>query len=162
MQMELKASEDSGVDEESPSGVHGESRAKTSRQMTFLEKVWVPIIVALIGAAATITAVILRDCSTATAPSTGADFAYLVRVQARDTGEAIASAEVTIEVGGKAPLDDITDAHGLARIFIDSSYTGQPGVLIVRATGYETYRQHIDLRKDALPDVVMLDPAPQL
>ena len=159
MQTKLKAPEDSGFNEESPNNVHEESRVLESQQATFLEKVRVPIIVALIGAAATITAVILRDCSTLTAPSTDGDFAYLVRVHARDTDEPISNAEVTIEVGGKAPLDDITDTSGLARIFIDSSYVGEPGVLVVRATGYETHRQHIDLKKGALPDVVMLDPA---
>ena len=156
MQTELKASE-SDINKESPSGVHGESqRAKTPRKTTLLEKVWVPIIVALIGAVATITAVILRGCML----PTDADFAYLVRVQARDTSGAIPNAEVTIEVGGKAPLDDITDSNGFVRIDIPSSHAGQRGRLIVEATGYRKYTQEIDLKKDALPDVVMLAPAP--
>jgi len=68
-----------------------------------------------------------------------------------------------IEVRGEeapAPLDDITDIYGLARIFIPSSYANCPGVLIVEAAGYEKHRQHIDLTMDALPDVVQLKPAP--
>jgi hypothetical protein len=161
LQTELKASEDSGINEESPRDVHGESqRAKMSLKMALLKDIWVPIIVALIGALATITAVVLRNCDTATTPPTDTDFAYQVRVQSRDTDEAIPNAEVTIMVGGKAPLDDITDSNGLARIFIDSFYIGQPGELIVEARGYETHRQHIDLKKDALPDVVVLVPTP--
>jgi hypothetical protein len=88
---------------------------------------------------------------------TPALFDYLVRVQAKDTSEPIPNAEVTIEVIGKAPLDDITDVKGVARIRINSSYAGEPGELIVIATGYVTHRQHINLTKDALPDKVRLE-----
>lgn len=133
---------------------------KTSRWMTLLEKIWVPIIVALIAAVATVAAAILSDCNAVTTSPPGADFTYPVRVQARDTGEFIPNAEVTIEVGGKAPLDDITDSNGFVRIDIPSSHVGQRGKLIVEATGYKRYTQEIDLKKDALPDVVMLEPAP--
>ena len=161
MQTEFKASENSGINEESTRDVHGESqRAKTPRKIAFLKDIWIPIIVALIGALATITAVVLRNCDTTTMPPTDTNFAYQVRVQVRDTDEAIPNAEVTIMVSGKAPLDDITDSNGLARIFIDSFYVGQPGELIVEARGYETHRQHIDLKKDALPDIVVLVPTP--
>jgi hypothetical protein len=132
---------------------------KTSPHMTLLEKVWVPIIVALIGACALVIVAILSNRNAATPPPTDA-FTYPVRVQARDTGAFILNAEVTIEVRGKAPLDDITDSNGLVRIDIPSSHAGQRGRLIVEATGYKRYTQEIDLKKDALPDVVMLDPAP--
>lgn len=87
-------------------------------------------------------------------------FNYQVRVQAEDTGDYVQNAKVTIEVGTKAPLDSITDSNGLARIFISYSYAGQPGRLIVEATGYVRYEQYIDLTEDALPDVVQLEPKP--
>jgi hypothetical protein len=93
-------------------------------------------------------------------PTSGPSFDYQVRVQAKDTGEYVQGAKVTIEVGGKAPLDDITDSSGLARIFVPSSHVDHPGVLRVEATGYERYKQHIDLTKDTLPDIVRLEPAP--
>lgn len=135
---------------------------KTSRQTTLPEKVkslWVPIIVALIGAAAVIIAAISSNRNAVTSPPTDA-FTYPVRVQARDTGEFIPNAEVTIEVRGKAPLDDITDSNGFVRIDIPSSHAGQRGKLIVEAERYERYTEEIDLTKDALPDVVILDPLP--
>ena len=84
-------------------------------------------------------------------------FAYQVRVQTKDTGEYVQGAEVAIEVGGQAPLDDVTDSSGLARILIPSSHANRPGTLIVEATGYKRRVQHIALTPDALPDVVQLE-----
>ncbi|GAB4537070.1 MAG: hypothetical protein Kow0063_23340 [Anaerolineae bacterium] len=131
-----------------------------SRQITLLEKVWVPIIVALIGLAGVIAvALINRNDHSAGEVVTpaGADFSYQVRVQSKDTGKEIMGAEVTIDVGGKAPLDDVTDSKGVARIFVSSSYMGKPGLLIVEAKGYKKHTQKIDLIKDALPDIVQLE-----
>jgi len=85
---------------------------------------------------------------------------YYVRVQAEETGECVQGARVTIDVAGQAPLDDITDVNGLARIFVPSSHANQPGVLRVEATGYERYVQQIDLTPGVLPDVVQLESAP--
>ena len=66
-------------------------------------------------------------------------FSYQVRVQLEDGGAYISNAKVTLEVSGQAPLDSITDANGLARIFVGVSHVGKPGMLIVEATGYETF-----------------------
>lgn len=87
-------------------------------------------------------------------------FSYPVRVQAKRTGEHIPDAKITIEVIGKAPLDEITDANGFARIFIDADRVGQPGKLIIQATGYKQYIQNIDLTEGNLPDVLQLEPIP--
>jgi len=87
-------------------------------------------------------------------------FEYQVRVQARGTGENVSDAAVTIEVGGKAPLDGITDSNGLARISISVSHAGQPGILIVEAIGYKRYTQNIDLTKDVLPKIIQLELMP--
>jgi hypothetical protein len=65
-----------------------------------------------------------------------------------------------LEVAGKAPLDEIADSNGFARFTIDTSYANKPGRLIVQATGYKTYAQNIDLVKDALPDIIQLEPMP--
>jgi len=117
-------------------------------------RVWIPVIVALIGLAGAIIPIVLTRCDG------DGDFEYLVRVQARDTGDYVGGARVTVEIGGKAPLDDITDTQGLARIRIPSSYAKQPGKLVVEASGYRRYEQNINLVTDALPDVVQLEPAP--
>jgi hypothetical protein len=83
-------------------------------------------------------------------------FRYEVRAIAKDTGNNIAGAKVTIEANGNAPLVSITDSEGLARIFFSASEAGQTGRLVVEATGYETYTQNIVLIEGALPDVIQL------
>lgn len=87
-----------------------------------------------------------------------ASFTYLMRVQDKNAGQDIANAVVTIEVGGKAPLDAITDSTGLARIFVSADHSGQPGRLIVEAEGYNRHTQNIDLMEGDLPKVVPLEP----
>jgi hypothetical protein len=82
-------------------------------------------------------------------------FSYPVRVQT-STGIDIPNANVTIDVAQKAPLNDVTDSTGYARIFIDSSYIGKPGKLIVDVDGYERFIQNIDLIDGTLPDVIQL------
>lgn len=84
------------------------------------------------------------------------DFTYQARVEDKNTGENISGAKVTLEVGGKAPLDGITDSNGLARIFVSASHAGQPGRLIVEVVGYETYVQEIDVVQGMLPKVILL------
>jgi hypothetical protein len=96
----------------------------------------------------------ISACSPSLSPSS---FEYQVRVQAKDTGAALPSAQVSIEVGSQAPLNDVTDVDGTARIFIDSSREGQPARLIVETPGYKKYIKNIDLRKDILPTVIQLE-----
>jgi len=60
-------------------------------------------------------------------------------------------------VAGKAPLEEIADSNGFARVSIDADRAGQPGKLIVQATGYKPYVQNIDLNPENLPDVVQLE-----
>jgi formylglycine-generating enzyme required for sulfatase activity len=93
-------------------------------------------------------------------PSSTREFLYPVRVQQDGTGEQIPNAEVTIEVKRKAPLNEITDANGFARIPIPGSYVGQRGILIVESKGYKPYRQEIDLNEGILPDTIQLEPKP--
>jgi hypothetical protein len=92
-------------------------------------------------------------------PQVGPNFDYFVRVQEQGIGKPIPDAKVTIDLGGgTASKDEYTDSNGLARMFIDFSYAGKAGRLIIEATGYELYIQNIDLSKDALPDIVRLKP----
>ncbi len=83
-------------------------------------------------------------------------FSYLIRVQEESTGQNIANANVIIEVTGQAPLDGITDANGVARIFIPDSHSEEPARLLVEAERYESYRQEIDLTEVALLDTILL------
>ena len=101
-------------------------------------------------------------CSSATPASTSTTptpvFSYQVRVQAANTGQNIANAKVTIDVEGKAPLIKQTDSEGFARIFVYTSHSNRPGLLIIEADGYQTYRRNIDLIADQLPSIVQLAP----
>jgi Tol biopolymer transport system component len=82
----------------------------------------------------------------------------MVRVQAKDTGQDIEGAEVIIEVTGQAPAKGVTVTGGMARIFIDISFVNKPGRLIIEATNYKKRVEEIDLIKDALPTVILLEP----
>ncbi|MCB0172707.1 MAG: hypothetical protein KDJ97_19390 [Anaerolineae bacterium] len=116
---------------------------------------WVPIVVALIGLiSVTIPLVINNEASTSQ------PFTYAVRVQKEGTNQNIPNSRVTIEVPGQAPLDEITDSNGFARIVINAAYTGQPGRLLIEANGYEPYRQEIDLTEGNLPDTIPLKQSP--
>jgi hypothetical protein len=91
-------------------------------------------------------------------PTSPSSFEYQVRVQAKDTGADLAGAQVRIEVGTQqAPLNEITDANGTARIFMDSSREGQPARLIVETPGFRKYVQNIDLIKGKLPTIIQLE-----
>ena len=129
---------------------------KTPRWLNLLRYVWIPILVALIGVAGAIVVALLNNADE-TNPGT---FAYQVQVQAKDTDEPIPNAEVTIQVSEVAPLHEITDTHGVARVLVDDSQAGQPGRLIVRVTGYTTHVESINVRKNVPPTVVRLEPAP--
>ncbi len=85
-------------------------------------------------------------------------FSYQVHVTAKDTGKDLRGVVVKIEVAEKAPLDDVTDINGIARILIPVTHIDQPGVLIVQPPGYRKHRQHIDLTPDVLPDTIQLEP----
>lgn len=110
--------------------------------------------IAACGSASPPQTVVVIQTVVVTASNT---FSYPIRVQSKETGENIANARITIEVAGKAPLDEVTDTNGYARIFIDIGYTGQPSKLIVQSTGYKKYVQSIDLNRDILPDVIQLE-----
>ncbi|NJK81811.1 MAG: hypothetical protein HC914_18890, partial [Chloroflexaceae bacterium] len=88
-------------------------------------------------------------------------FSYQVRVQDANTGDPIERAEVIVEVGGLAPLNDFTDSVGIVRISIDGERANQPGRVIVRANGYQSFERNIDLTPGTLPDVVQLDAVPE-
>jgi len=85
----------------------------------------------------------------------GKTLSYSVRIQSETTGEYIPNARVTLDVKGKAPLDELTDTYGFARIFIGPGYIDQPGVLTVQAAGFCKHTQYIDLN-ESLPDVISL------
>jgi hypothetical protein len=140
--------------------------AKKTKQpsASFLQKFWLPIIlaiIALLGTVVTLLGPILTARFSATAtPPLSSNFDYQVRIETK-TGDPIENANVRLEIGGgKAPLDSVADSAGLARIFIDASYSEKPGRLIVKAIGYKTYVQNIDLPKDDLPKVVQLELVP--
>ena len=124
-------------------------------------------IVAIIGAAALIIAALigivpkLIGDTPSPAPTVTTNFTYQVRVQDQDTGEAIAGADVRIEIGGGiAPVDDVTGSNGIVMIPIDSSRTGKSAKLIVIASGYDRYEKSMTLIEGALPNVIQLAPAP--
>lgn len=97
--------------------------------------------------------------ATAATPTTVAEpteFAYTVTVIDDDTDLPIANAQVTIEIGGKAPLTEYADSNGFARVVVPATFTKQAGRLIVNADGYRVNRQEIDLYPERLPDTVRL------
>ena len=121
-----------------PQSSHKSLIASTSKKLWLPRVWWVPIVVAVIG----LIGVIITSKGRIL-PTPDISFGYQVRVQSKDIGEYIPNAKVTIEVSGQAPLDDITDSNGLARISISSSRAGKPGRLIVEAAGYKRYVQNI-------------------
>lgn len=119
---------------------------------------WVPIVVALIGLVGVVIPLVKNDKTPEPIPQT--TFDYPIRVQEKDSEAKIPNAKITLEVADKAPLDEITDSNGFARIRIASSYANKPGKIIVEATDYEQYVQNIDLIEGTLPDVIQLKPVP--
>jgi hypothetical protein len=138
---------------------------KTAQQRaSFLQRFWLPIILAIIALAGTMITILgpffASRFSASAVSSPSSSFDYQVRIETR-AGEPIANAAVILEIGGgKAPLDGVSDSTGLARIFIEKSFVGQPGRLIVKAPGYKTHTQNIDLTEGKLPKIVQLDSAP--
>lgn len=93
-------------------------------------------------------------------PLSTSQLQYTVHVQDRITGSDVSRATVTVFIaGGAAPVSDITEDRGFARIPIDNSYKGQPATLVVEATGYKRCTRDINLTKDNLPEAVLLEPA---
>jgi hypothetical protein len=137
---------------------------RTAQHASFLQKFWLPIILAIIALVSTIVTLIGpiligRISTTSTTPPSNS-FDYQVRIETK-AGDPIPNANMILEIGGgKAPLDSISDSTGLARIFVEASYVGKPGRLIVKATGYKTHTQNIDLIEGDLPKVIQLDLAP--
>jgi len=140
------------------------TKKSPQQRSSFLQRFWLPIILAVIAFVGTMVttigpALINRTSPTATMPPPKT-FDYQVHVET-NTGDPIANAAVIIEIGGgKVPLDTVSDSTGLARIIIETSYVGKPGRLLVRATGYKTYTQNIDLTEGNLPKVIQLISAP--
>ena len=92
-------------------------------------------------------------------PTPQPPFAYQVRVRSASGGQAISDAEVTIEVPGRAPLDDFTDVNGLAAIQIPVAYVDQASKLIIEAVGFDLYVRNITLQQGQLPVEIRLSPA---
>ncbi len=119
----------------------------------------IPIIVAIIGLIGVVLAALISQ-GTFSSRNPSQSFFYSVRVVDKATGQQIPRAKVTIEVGGIAPLDDITDSNGYTRFDIDSSRAGKSGRVIVEAPQYQKFMQNIDLVQDALPKMIQLEPLP--
>lgn len=140
------------------------TKKPSQQHISFLQKFWLPIILAIITLVGTIVTIISpelikRISPTATMPPPNT-FDYQVHVET-NAGEPIANASVIIEIGGgKVPLDTVSDSTGLARIIIETSYVGKPGRLLVSAIGYKIHTQNIDLTEGSLPKVIQLIPAP--
>lgn len=132
--------------------------------VSIAEKVWIPLVVVIIGAI--VGPIIVNECQSPSTPTAtpalpNTSFTYQVEVRDQNTGKAIEGAVVTITIGGDiAPVDDVTDAKGIAMISIDASRAGKTGRLIVTASGYDKYDKHVNLTEDALPNVVQLAHAP--
>ena len=133
----------------------------TQQQASFLQKFWLPIILAILALLGTLVTVLGPTLTgRLSAPPTSGSFDYQVRIETR-AGEPLTNATVILEIGdGKAPLDGVSDSTGLTRIFVEKSFVGQPSRLIIKAPGYQTHTQNIDLTEGKLPKIIQLDPAP--
>ena len=135
----------------------------TQNNRTFLQKFWLPIVLAILTLVGTIVTVLgpatLENILANPTRSQPENFDYQVHIES--SGTPVVNATVTIEIGGgKVPLDTISDSTGLARIIIDKSYLEKPGRLIIRATGYKPFTQNIDLVGGNLPKIIQLEPNP--
>lgn len=88
-----------------------------------------------------------------------ASFEYGVRI-VDDQQQPVASANLQIEVTGKAPLTTFADSNGFARVTIAATHAGQPGRVQIEAAGYAMYHKEIDLYQDQLPSQVQLNVLP--
>ena len=140
------------------------TKKSPKQRASFLQQFWLPVILAVIALVSTIITIVVpiltdRISPTATPPHLGT-FDYQVHIETK-AGAPITNVTVTIEIGGgKAPLDAVSNSTGLARILIETSYVGKPGRLLVRADGYKTHTQNIDLTEGSLPKVIQLIPEP--
>ena len=86
---------------------------------------------------------------------TPASFTYGVTVlDASD--QPIAHAQVSLEIQGRAPLEDEADSSGYTRIQVPASYVESAGRLRVYADGFTPFDQHIDIYPERLPNTVRL------
>jgi hypothetical protein len=107
-----------------------------------------------------VLALLLAACGSGsvTAVPTPASFTYPVRVQDGAAKKNIAGANVTIEVGGQPPVDDLTDSNGYAQLPLAANYVGKAAKLRVEVSGYEPFLQNIQLVEGLLPDTIVLSP----
>lgn len=87
----------------------------------------------------------------------GGKFNYQVRVEDL-SGLPIKNAHVELAVGGNfAVLSSYTVDNGYALIEVDDSRAGKQALLKVSAEGYEVSSQYVNLVKDTLPAVIVLE-----
>ena len=85
---------------------------------------------------------------------------YQVRVLDNVTDLPIENANVILQLGGRAPITDLTDSNGYARIFIDGDLDGQPARLLIETNDYKNQEIDIDVSVDDLPKTIRLEPLP--
>jgi predicted PurR-regulated permease PerM len=83
---------------------------------------------------------------------------YQVHVESKTNGRSIERAAITIEVGTQAPLHDLTDTSGLARIALTDDLAGKPRRLSIDAPDYRRFVQQIDLNPQTVPLIIQLEP----
>jgi hypothetical protein len=84
-------------------------------------------------------------------------FNYQVRVQ-DSCGLPVKNAHIELAVGGNfAVLSSYTVDDGYALIEVDASRAGKQAKLNVSANGFAIYSQYVNLDKDTLPDVIVLE-----
>jgi len=104
-------------------------------------KTWIPIIVAIISAAALIYA--SQSDRASPTPSTS-QYSYFGHVVDGRTKEPVDGGKVTLEYQG-APQSDHTDSNGYFRFTIVFAGSGLDGRLRVTADGYRVHDQIVDL-----------------
>lgn len=92
---------------------------------------------------------------TVTPHATPASFTYGVTVL-DSSDQPIAHAQVSLEIQGRAPLEDEADSSGYTRIQVPASYVESAGRLRIYADGFTPFDQHIDIYPERLPNTVRL------
>lgn len=136
------------------------SSSSTQNNTHRFEKIWLPLIIAIIGLVGVVFTAVLNNLPLTIGSPTPTTFDYQIRVEDQISGEAIKDAKVTIDVSGQAPKNEYTDSNGVARIFIDTLRAGEPGKLMVEMQGYITHVENITLTPDTLPVIVRLEFSP--
>ena len=84
---------------------------------------------------------------------------YQVRVET-ELAQVIQNAKVTLEIEGRVPRNEFTDANGIARFAVESSDAGKRARLVVEPQDHDRYRsytENVDLILGELPYVVQLE-----